>query len=86
MTILIMDIEAAFAIMARGILIDAMTDMWIDGDHMQWTKSFPLDRTVDMVIGQKCLQKLPLGSRLTRGLTNIANFLHNIYYWANDVG
>jgi hypothetical protein len=48
--ILLMDIKAVFRSVATGRLIDIMMANMINGDIIQWTESFPLERTVEMVI------------------------------------
>lgn len=40
MSIITRDIKAAFLIMVRGILINGMTDIWIDGHHCNGLKPF----------------------------------------------
>jgi len=58
--VLLMDINAVFRSVARGRLIHAMKAKRIDRDLIRWTKSFPSDRTVEMVIEGNVLQSHPV--------------------------
>jgi ferredoxin len=58
--VLLMDIKAGFPSIARGWLIHGMKAKKIDGYLIQWTESFPSERTVEMVIEGNVLQSHPV--------------------------
>jgi len=65
--VLLMDSKAAFPSVGRERLIHLMKAKQIDGDHIRWTESFLLDRTVEMVIKGNVLQSHPMEAGVLQG-------------------
>jgi len=65
--VLVMDIEAAFPSMAKGRLVNLMKVRQMDGDLIRWTESFPLERTVEMIIEGNAIERHPVEAGVPQG-------------------
>jgi hypothetical protein len=65
--VLLMEIKAAFPSMAKEPLVNLMHVRQMDGDLMRRTGSFPLERTVEMVIKGNALERHPVEAGVSQG-------------------
>jgi len=64
---LLLVIEAAFPSVAKGRLVNIMKVRQIDGDLIQWTESFLLEGTVEMVIEGNAMERHPVEAGVPQG-------------------
>ena len=76
--VVLMDIKAAFRSMAKGRLVHIMNLRQMDADLIQWTESFVLERTVEMVIEDNAIERHPVEAGVPQG-SPVSPILFAIY-------
>jgi len=64
---LLMDIKAALRSMAKGRLVNLMKVRQMDGDLIQPTESFLLQRMVEMIIDGNAMERHPVEAGVPQG-------------------
>ena len=65
--VLLMDIKPAFPSVAKGRLVNLMKVRQMDGDLIQWLKSFLSDRTVEIIIKGNDMERHPVEEGVPQG-------------------
>jgi hypothetical protein len=76
--VLLMDIKAAFPSVAKGRLVNLMKVREMDGDLVQSTESFLLERTVEMIIEGNAMARHPVEAGVPQG-SPVSPILFAIY-------
>jgi len=86
--VLLMDITAAFASLAKGTLVNMMKVGQIDGDLIRWMESSLLERTVEMTLKVNAMERhpveagVPLGSPVSPIL--VAIYTSGLIKWVEE--